>query len=52
MIGGDDEELHFAFEGDAEYSETEVEEEVGLPDIVVSEVPSRVRRSLTVDTTA
>ena len=45
VIGGDDEELHFAFEG-------EEEEEIGLPDIVVSEVPSRVRSSsLTVDST-
>ena len=47
VIGGDDEELHFAFEGEDEESEAEVEEEeVGLPEIVVSEVPSRVRRSL------
>ena len=43
MIGGDDEELHFAFEGEEE-EETEDDEEVDIPDIVVSEVPSRVRR--------
>ena len=45
MIGGDDEELHFAFEGDAEEG-TEDEEEHDIPDIIVSGDSSRVRRWL------
>ena len=45
MIGGDDEELHFAFEGDAEEG-TEDEEELDIPDIVISGDSSRVRRGV------
>ena len=47
MIGGDDEELHFALEGDEEQELTEhedEEEQIDIPDIVVSGESSRVRR--------
>ena len=45
MIGGDDEELHFAFEGEGEEESDEEEVDLDIPDIVVSGDPSRVRRS-------
>ena len=44
MIGGDDEELHFAFEGDAEEETEDEEGEHDIPDIVISGDSSRVRR--------
>ena len=44
MIGGDDEELHFAFEGDTEEETEDEEGELDIPDIIVSGDSSRVRR--------
>ena len=46
MIGGDDEELHFAFEGDAEEETEDEEGEHDIPDIVISGDSSRVRRGV------